>query len=189
VSDFSEVIDAIRAKFIEVQAERGVSPSLCFEDPNKQWLVGRLELKQHKTPPYVGWVRGGGPISPPDSLNPLRNDSTWVSPLYAGKTTVMAVICGANEDETEALWHDVLRAVHRTLLTDARPGNHRWMTQEDDNSGLVLGDAELVMQEFEWPMTIASEVRLATTVTTATHDDDLLVSAEGDDDVDATHPS
>jgi hypothetical protein len=150
-SRFRQVVDAVWTEFAIIRAGQGYAPFVVDEN----WLTGRLAAIQTKQPPYVAWVRGAGSMSTPPGGNSACGTSDLqvaVQPLYDLSQSVFAIISGKDEEDTENLWFDAIRAVVAALGRYASPRTYRWVTQEEDSAAYEFGGNELVIQEFEWPM-------------------------------------
>ncbi len=168
-SNFEQAIAFVRAKFDEVRAERGHGAVL--ED---RWLIGRNAIETHKSIPYIGWLRLDGKHDRPTGKNPIRDGSLSVSQRYQSTHSVRAVICGESDEATEWMWFDLLEAEHRALGSHELPGPFRWITQEEGGAGLVLAGAEVVFQDFVWPMVVPSTIDTLVVPTSTEHECSLI---------------
>lgn len=180
LSQFQEVIEAIRQAYDALRADGEAElPSLANSPTVKGWCIGRLEAKAHKSPPCVCWIRGGGSIGevPRNTFVIQRDD--MLSPLYGAETVISCVIAGTSERETELMWHAVLRSTRAVLGTAAGPQDFDWVTQKEEEAGYVNAGVEVVLQLFDWPFIVPSEVKRTAVILETSHTDQFHGAAGG----------
>lgn len=178
LSRFQEVVEGIRQAYHSLQSEFEL-PLLNNTGVEQHWCVGRVATKSHKTPPYVCWVRGGGTIAPPIRNGQVIVDADSLDPLYDASTAIVCVIAGLTEEQTENIWYGILLAARTVLHTAAGPQDFRWVTQEEDEAGLVNAGVEVVIQNFLWPFIVPSELKRTVTILETSHTDQLHGAAGG----------
>jgi hypothetical protein len=174
-SIFRRLVYAVREKY-PVAAERISATHVAASS----WPVGRLECLEHKTPPYIGWVRGAVQFRSPVKAGPKQitqgPEAQSVDPLSDVAQVVTAIICGRDEAETELIWYATLGAVRDFF--GAQPllfGPGAWMTQEEGKAGYIHAGVEVVLQEFNWLLTVPRTIQPLTVITATEHDCEGIV--------------
>jgi hypothetical protein len=89
---------------------------------------------------------------------------------------VTAIICGTDDAYTELLWYGVMNAVRDVFgMSPLLFGAASFMTQQEGNAGYIHAGAEVVLQEFNWSITVPRSIDLLTVITATEHDCEGIV--------------
>lgn len=198
LSLFEQVVEAIRCKYLAIRDDDASGDGLpSLEDApgehpgmvsRRHWCVGRLQAVEHKTPPFVCWIRGGGTIEAPRPRSQVISDDDVVAePLYTAEQVVSLVICGTSEAEAECMWFALLRATRELLGAHAGPQEFRFTTQEEEQAAHINAGREVILQLFDWPFIVPGEAYRRATILTTRHSDELHGAAGGTHTTEA-HP-
>jgi hypothetical protein len=102
--------------------------------------LGRLKVAEHSKPRRVVFVSQGGQVGPPKLTTSGRytgGQANRTTPLKTREHSVKLHITAENEESTEILFENCLRALNKALGNRATPGSYVEETEKPETAALM----------------------------------------------------